>query len=209
MRVAIQAFAAACGGAQSIHTNGYDEALALPTEESAELALRTQQVLLHETGLDEAADPLGGSHYIEALTATLVDEARELLAELDDAGGAVAAIEAGWMQARIEESAYAWQQEVESGERVIVGVNRYRSGEDVEPVLHRLDPTLEQDQVERLRQGRASRSQQEVDAALAAVAAAADDAGSNLLDPMRIALAGGASIGEVCGALRERWGTFD
>ena len=146
MRVAIQALSAICGGAQSLHTNGFDEALALPTERSARVALRTQQILADEAGGTDTADPLGGAWFIEALTSELEDHARELIGRIDDLGGAVAAIEAGWMQAQIEEAAFAHTAGVESGDRVIVGVNRFveDDGEDVE--LHRVDPEGERRQ---------------------------------------------------------------
>src|SRR5213595_3733388 len=129
VRVAIQALSAVCGGAQSIHTNGFDEALALPTEHSARIALRTQQILAAEGGGTDTADPLGGSYFIESLTHELEERARELIERIDDLGGAVAAVEQGFIQGEIEEAAFAWQQAVEGGERVIVGVNKY-----VEPV---------------------------------------------------------------------------
>src|SRR3954462_9287663 len=158
VRVALQAFAAVSGGCQSLHTNGFDEALAIPTERSATLALRTQQILAYEAGTTEVADPFGGSYYVEALTDAPERRARDLIAEIDELGGAVAAIEAGWMQSRIEDEAFSHQQQVESGDRVVVGVNRFTGeGETAEPELHRLDPALEQRQVERLRALRAGR----------------------------------------------------
>src|SRR6185437_12940996 len=138
VRVAIQAFAAVCGGAQSLHTNGFDEALALPTEHSAKLALRTQQVIRHEGGILDTADPLGGSYFIESLTDTLEREAWELIERVDALGGAVEAIERGFVQDEIEQSAFAWQQEVERGERVIVGVNRYAEDDAEHVELHRI-----------------------------------------------------------------------
>src|SRR5690348_7078466 len=138
VRVAVQALSAVCGGAQSLHTNSFDEALALPTERAAKLALRTQQILQQEAGTTATADPLGGSFYVESLTDELERRAWELIERVDGLGGAVAAIEAGFVQDEIEGAAYRWQQEVEAGERVIVGVNRFAEG-DEEPIeLHRI-----------------------------------------------------------------------
>src|SRR4029079_16793139 len=136
----VQALSAVCGGAQSIHTNGYDEALALPRERAVHIALGTQQVLAHEAGGTDTADPLGGAYFIESLTDELEAKARELIERVDDVGGAVAAIEQGFVQDEIEQSAFRWQQEVEGGERVIVGVNRFTEGEEEPIELHRLRP---------------------------------------------------------------------
>src|SRR5881409_635740 len=143
VRVGVQALSAVCGGAQSLHTNGYDEALALPTERSATIALRTQQILAHEAGGTDTADPLGGSFALEALTDELEARALELIARVDELGGAVAAIEAGFVQAEIEEAAFRYTREVESGERVIVGVNKYEEREPEPIELHRIDPEAE------------------------------------------------------------------
>ncbi len=208
VRVALQAFAAACGGAQSLHTNAFDEALALPTEHAATIALRTQQVLMHEAGTTETADPLGGSFYIEALTNELEARARELIGRIDELGGAVVAIEQGVVQEGIEESAFRWQQEIERGERVIVGVNRFLD-DGSEPIeLHRLDPALERAQRERTARVRAERDQQQAATALAAVRAVAQT-DTNLLPPLREALRAHCTVGEICAELRELWGTYD
>jgi methylmalonyl-CoA mutase N-terminal domain/subunit len=210
VRVALQAFSAVAGGCQSLHTNAFDEALALPTEHSATLALRTQQILASESGVAEVADPFGGSYYVEELTDALEARAETLIAEIDEVGGAVAAIESGWMQDRIEEEAFAYQREVESGERVIVGVNRFVEEAEGQPVeIHRLDPASEREQVDRLRAWRAARDAAAVDGALAGLRRAAVETDAPLLEPMRGALAAGATVGEVCGALREEWGTYD
>jgi methylmalonyl-CoA mutase, N-terminal domain len=208
VRVAIQAFAAACGSGQSLHTNAFDEALALPTERSATIALRTQQILATEAGATATADPLGGSYYIEHLTAELADRARALIAEIDDIGGAVEAVESGWVQDQIEQAAFAHHSRVQSGEQGIVGVNRFteEGGEPIE--LHRLDPEIERRQVERTLAVRARRDSAAVESALAAVARAAEG-DENLLPPMREALRAEATVGEVCTVLRERWGTYD
>src|SRR5215204_3099708 len=157
-RVTVQALSAVCGGAQSIHTNAFDEALALPTERSARIALRTQQILAAEAGGTDTADPLGGAYFIEALTDELEQRARELIARIDELGGAVAAIEQGFVQREIEEAAFRYNEQVESGERVLVGVNQYAEHE-AEPIeLHRLDPAAEQRQVERTTRVRAERN---------------------------------------------------
>ncbi|MBV8079008.1 MAG: methylmalonyl-CoA mutase [Actinobacteria bacterium] len=208
VRVAIQALSAVCGGAQSLHTNSFDEALALPTERAALIALRTQQVLASEVGLTNTADPLGGSFYVEALTDELERRAWELIERVDDAGGAVAAVESGFVQGEIESSAYRWTTAVESGERVVVGVNAYVSDDDGDIELHRLDPESERRQVERTRRVRAERDPAAAETAVARVRAAARGT-ENLLPPLRDALAAWCTVGELCGALREEWGTYD
>src|SRR5216117_1542166 len=169
VRVAVQALSAVCGGAQSIHTNSFDEALALPTERSVRIALRTQQILAHEAGGTDTADPLGGAYFIEALTRELEEEAWELIERVDELGGAVAAVEQGFVQREIEEAAFAYAQEVESGERVIVGVNRYQEEKPDLIELHRIDPEAERRQLERTVQVRAERDGAAAEAALAHV----------------------------------------
>ena len=208
VRVAVQALSAVCGGAQSLHTNGYDEALALPTERSATIALRTQQILATEAGATATTDPLGGSYYIEALTDQLAGEGRTLIDEIDRLGGAVAAVESGWVQDAIEQSAFDFHRRVQAGDDVIVGVNRYQSGESEPIELHRIDPDAEQRQVDRTRRARAERDTAAWEAAAAAVRAAAGSE-ANVLPPMREALRVGATVGELCGVLREAWGTYD
>ncbi len=209
IRVALQAFSATAGGAQSLHTNGFDEALALPTEHAATLALRTQQVLLHESGITATADPFGGSWYVEALTDELEARALELIAEIDRQGGSVVATEQGFIQDQIEDSAYRSLRRLEAGDDVVVGVNKYRNDEEPEVPIHRLDPSLEAHQVARLHELRAQRNQTAVDEGLAALRAAAGVADAPLLEPMRTALAERATVGEVCGVLRDVWGTHD
>jgi methylmalonyl-CoA mutase, N-terminal domain len=207
VRVAIQALSAVCGGAQSLHTNGFDEALALPTEKSAQIAVRTQQILQHEAGCIDTADPLGGSYFIETLTRELEERARELVARVDELGGAVAAIEQGFVQAEIDDTAFAYAREIESGERVIVGVNRFTvEGDESEVELHRLDPEAERRQIERTTRVRGERDQVAAAAALAAVERTARGT-ENLLPPMREALAAHCTIGEICDALRGVFGT--
>ena len=208
VRVAIQALAAVCGGAQSLHTNSYDEALALPSEHAATIALRTQQILMHEAGTTDTADPLGGSYYLEALTTELEQHARTLIERVDEFGGAVAAIEAGFIQGEIEEAAYRFQSSVETGECVVVGVNQFTQETDGRVELHRVDPAGEQRQRERTARVRAERNPEAAASALALVRDTASGDG-NLLPPLREALRAHCTIGELCGALRELWGTYD
>jgi methylmalonyl-CoA mutase, N-terminal domain len=208
VRVAVQALSAVCGGAQSIHTNGFDEALALPTERSARIALRTQQLLAHEAGGTDTADPLGGSYFIEALTEELEARAWELIEGVDELGGAVAAVEQGFVQDEIEQAAFEYQQEIETGDRVIVGVNRFVE-EETEPIeLHRIDPEAERRQLERTARVRAERDAAEADGALAEVRRVAGGDG-NMLVAMREALRVRCTIGEICNVLREEWGMYD
>ena len=207
-RVTVQALSAVCGGAQSIHTNAFDEALALPTERSARIALRTQQILQHEAGGTDTADPLAGSYFVESLTRELEERAWELIGRIDELGGAVAAVEQGFQQREIEEAAYAFERQVETGERVVVGVNRFAEDDAEEMELHRLDPEAEGRQVERTRRVRAERDTAGVEAALGKVREAALGE-TNLLAPIREALAAHATVGEVCGVLREELGMYD
>jgi methylmalonyl-CoA mutase, N-terminal domain len=208
VRVAVQALSAVCGGAQSIHTNAFDEALALPTERSARIALRTQQILQHEAGGTDTADPLGGSYFLEALTRELEERATELIARIDELGGAVAAVEQGFPQHEIEDAAYEFERQVESGERVVVGVNRFAEHDEEAIELHRLDPESEKRQVERTRRVRTERDASAAEAALARVREAARG-DENLLHPMREALAAYCTVGEICNALRDEFGTQD
>jgi methylmalonyl-CoA mutase N-terminal domain/subunit len=208
VRVAVQALSAVAGGAQSIHTNGFDEALALPTEHSAKLALRTQQILAHEAGGTDTADPFGGSYFIEALTAELEEAALELIERIDELGGAVEAIERGFVQREIEDAAFRYQQQVESGDHVIVGVNRYHENEEEPIELHRLDPEAERRQLERTARVRAEREPGEAARALAEVRRVAGT-DENLLVPMREALRARCTVGEICEVLREEYGTYD
>lgn len=209
VRVTLQALAAVLGGTQSLHTNGKDEALALPTGQSAKLALRTQQIIGYESGVADVVDPLAGSYYVEALTAELIARAKALIGEVDAVGGAVAAIESGWMQGRIGESAYRAQQAIERGESVVVGVNRFAESSEVEnPMpLQRVDVQVEHSQVAALAAFRASRDQAAVDERLAAVRRTA--AGTANLMPVFIeAVDAGATLGEICDVLRSVFGTY-
>jgi methylmalonyl-CoA mutase N-terminal domain/subunit len=206
VRVALQVLAAALGGAQSIHSNGYDEALALPTERSAKLALRTQQVIAAETGITDTVDPLGGSYALERLTAEIEERAEALIDEVDARGGAVECID--WMREAIEDSAIRVHRAVERGERVIVGLNAFSEDAGAEVPLHRIDPRIEAEQVARLARLRADRDAAAVEARLADVRSAARGT-ANLLVPMREALRARATVGEVCGVLREEFGEHD
>ncbi len=203
VRVAVQALSAVLGGTQSLHTNAYDEALALPTEDSAKLALRTQQILAHESGAADTVDPLGGSYYVESLTDALEEKVRGYLAEVEELGGAAAAI--AYFQEEIHRSAYQHQQAVESGERVIVGVNEYREAEAGTRIEQPDFGTLEAEQVERLEAVRAGRGQAAVSRHLEAVAAAAEG-NDNLLPPMVEAVKAMATLGEISDVLRRAWG---
>jgi methylmalonyl-CoA mutase N-terminal domain/subunit len=208
VRVAVQALSAVCGGAQSIHTNSFDEALALPTERAARIALRTQQILAHEAGGTDTADPFGGSYFIESLTDELEERARELIARVDDVGGAVAAVEQGFVQGEIENAAYRYAQEVEAGERVIVGVNQYEEAEPEEIELLRIDPEAERRQHERTSRVRAERDAKAAEESLARVREAASGT-ENLLPPLREALRVRCTIGEICNVLRDEFGMYD
>ena len=208
VRVAIQALSAVCGGTQSLHTNGFDEALALPTEQSARIALRTQQILASEAGATDTADPLGGAYFIESLTDELEQRARTLLAEIDARGGAVSAIEQGYVQREIEDAAFEYARSVEDGEREVVGVNAFTEDEAEEVPLHRLDPEIERRQIMRTAAVRAGRDAAATDAALLAVRECARGE-DNLLVPMRAALAALCTVGEICEVLREEFGTYD
>jgi len=208
VRVAVQALSAVSGGAQSIHTNSFDEALALPTERAARIALRTQQLLAHEAGGTDTADPFGGSYFVEALTDELEARAKELIARVDELGGAVAAVEQGFVQGEIDEAAFRYSQEIESGERVIVGVNRYEETEPEPIELHRIDPEAERRQLERIARVRAERDAQAANNALARVREAAQGT-ENLLPPLREALRARCTVGEICNVLRDEFGMYD
>ncbi len=205
VRVALQSLAAVMGGTQSLHTNGYDEALGLPTEEAARIALRTQQVIAHESGVTDTPDPLAGSYYLEWLTDEVERRAWEYIERIDAMGGAVAAIEAGFQVAEIEEAAYAYTRSVDDGDRTIVGVNAHVETETHQPTVLRVDPERERAQVERVRALRASRDAAAVAARLDDVRTAARGT-ANLLPPMREALRARATLGEVSDALRDVFG---
>jgi len=207
VRVALQGLAAVLGGTQSLHTNSFDEALGLPGEEAARLALRTQQVIAHESGVADAADPLAGSYWVEALTAELETKARELMGRVDDMGGMLAAIASGWVQAQIHEAAYRWQREVEAGGRVIVGVNRFA---DVEPPAappFKPDPKVERERAAFLANWRSQRDGAACQTALARLTRGARGS-ENLMPLILDALKAHATLGEVCDSLRSEFGTY-
>jgi methylmalonyl-CoA mutase N-terminal domain/subunit len=207
VRTALEAMAAVLGGTQSLHTNSFDEALALPSERAARIALRTQQVIAHESGTADTVDPLGGSYFVESLTGEIEQRAWEYLDKIDGLGGAVRAIEAGWIQDEIHEAAYRIQERIESGDRVVVGVNRYAEA-DEEPVeLLHLDPEAVGRQVQELRRLRAERDGAAVEKALREVEETAQGT-ENLLYPMREALKARATLGEVSDALRRVFGEY-
>ena len=205
VRVAMQSLAAVLGGTQSLHTNGFDEALGLPTEKAAKLALRTQQVVAYELGITDTVDPLAGSYFVESLTDDMEAGAWEYLETIDAMGGAVAAVEAGYMQREIEDAAYQYTKAVDEGEKVIVGVNRFVEDEPGEPEVFPIDPALQRTQVDRLAKLRADRDGNEVTARLDDVSDAARGT-QNLLVPMREALRARATLGEVSDALRDVFG---
>jgi methylmalonyl-CoA mutase N-terminal domain/subunit len=195
------------GGVQSIALSCYDEALAIPTEEAQRIALRTQQIIAHETGVTDTVDPLGGSYYIEALTNEIEQKAQEYIARVEDMGGSVPAIESGYMQGEIQEAAVAQQQAIESGERVVVGVNKFRSAEEPEPVIFRVNTELSRSQIERLRRVRAERDTAKSDTALTRLndTARGED---NLMPAILDAVRAYATLGEICGELRKAWGEY-
>jgi methylmalonyl-CoA mutase N-terminal domain/subunit len=205
VRVALQAFAAVCGGTQSLHTNGYDEALALPSEQAAKIALRTQQVISHESGVTDTVDPFAGSYFVETLTNEIEARANALIAQVDRLGGALAAI--GFITAAIDESAWSYQERYRTGQDVVVGVNRYIDEDDdrVEGTL-RVDPASERDQLERLQAFKRNRDSDLVARRLDALRDGARGP-ANLLTPIREALRDRATLGEVCGAMREVFGS--
>jgi methylmalonyl-CoA mutase N-terminal domain/subunit len=207
VRVTLQALAAVLGGTSSLHTNGRDEALALPTAESARLALRTQQIIAFESGVSDVVDPLAGSYYVESLTASAIERAEALIAEIDSLGGSVEAIASGWMGSRIAESAYRAQQAIERGDSVIVGVNRFTEPDaGTKMDLQKIDPRIEREQVGRLEGYRRERDQARVERALVEVRAAAEGT-ANLMPRFVEAVDAGATLGEVCNVLRAVFGT--
>jgi len=207
IRVALQALAAVLGGTQSLHCNGKDEALALPTEEAATIALRTQQIILHESGVANTVDPVGGAYAIEEMTNRIETEARALLDRIDSLGGTLAAIESGHIQRQIQESSYAAQRGIDSGELTVVGVNRYAEAELLRTEIFRVDPASEREQIDRVRALRAGRSESEWRDALTSVETAARG-GDNLVPHVINAVEKKATLGEIADALRRVFGEF-
>jgi methylmalonyl-CoA mutase N-terminal domain/subunit len=208
VRVALQGFAAVCGGTQSLHTNGFDEALGLPTETSAKIALRTQQVIAHESGAADTVDPFAGSYYIEALTDEIEQRSQELMEKVEALGGSVQAIAAGFIQREIEESAFAFHRRLQTKQDVLVGVNDYvDENETVDVEILKIDPETERNQVDRLKHFKENRNQKAVAARLSELRDTARGDG-NLLYPLKEALRAHATIGEVCGVMREEFGEY-
>src|SRR4051794_1366892 len=204
-RVALQGFAAVCGGTQSLHTNGFDEALALPTERSARIALRTQQVIAHESGAADTVDPFAGSYFVESLTDEIETRAWELMDQVAELGGSVVALD--FIQREIEESALSYHERYKSGQDIVVGVNKYVTDTVDDVDILKVDPEAEKRQKERLAKFKANRDQAGVDAKLEALRDVAKGEG-NLLHPIREALAADASIGDVCNAMRDVFGEY-
>ncbi|MDP9284825.1 MAG: methylmalonyl-CoA mutase family protein [Actinomycetota bacterium] len=208
VRTAIEALAAVLGGTQSLHTNSYDEALALPTEDAVRIALRTQQVIAHETGVVNTIDPLGGSYYLEHLTNELERQAYEYFDRIDSLGGVVAAIKENFFQREIAEASFRYQSEVESEQRVVVGVNRYTLEDEPELEILKVAPELERQQIDRVRSLRARRDSAAAETALARLKDDAARDGPNLLEPIIEAARAYVTMGEMCDAFREVWGTW-
>ena len=208
VRVAFQAMSAVLGGTQSLHTNSMDEALALPSEQAVQVALRTQQVIAYETGVADTVDPLAGSYYIEKLTDEIEARAQAYIDTIEKMGGPVVAIEKGYVQKEIQESAYRYQKEIESNDRIIVGLNKFQVVEEKPQELLKVDPTVGDQQVQRLRELKGQRNQYEVRDALAGVKDAAKS-GANLMPPILAAVRSMATLGEICDTLREVFGEYE
>ncbi len=207
VRVAFQAMAAVLGGTQSLHTNSMDEALSLPSEEAVRIALRTQQVIAHELGVSDTVDPLGGSYYVESLTKRIEEEAEDYIRRIDDMGGAPAAIEKGYIQKEIQDSAYAYQRQIESEERVVVGLNRFQTEEETPKDLLRVDPSVREAQTEALSVLKAERDAGRVEHSLSALRDAAEGT-ENLMPHIIEAVKVYATLGEICDVLRDAFGEY-
>ncbi|MGZ6507322.1 MAG: methylmalonyl-CoA mutase family protein, partial [Tumebacillaceae bacterium] len=207
VRVTLQALAAVLGGTQSLHTNSKDEALALPTEESARIALRTQQIIANESGVADTVDPLAGSFYVEALTDEMEKAALEYIQKIDEMGGAVKAIEQGYMQREIQNASYQTQMAIESGDEVVVGVNKFRIENEPKPELQKINPELERIQSERLANLRNTRDNELVNQRLAALRTAAEGT-DNLMPHIVSAVKAYATLGEICNVMRDVFGEY-
>lgn len=207
VRVTIQTLAAVLGGTQSLHTNSRDEALALPTEDSVQIALRTQQIVAHESGVTNTIDPLAGSYYVEAMTDQIEKEAEEYITRIDSMGGMINAIEKGYVQSEIQKSAYQYQQEIENGKRIIVGVNKYQIDEEKPVKTLKIDTKVQEEQIKFLNKVRAERNNEEVKSKFARLKSAASS-DENLMPPILDAVRSYASIGEICNTLREVFGEY-
>jgi len=206
-RVTVQTLAAVLGGTQSLHTNGYDEALSLPTEEAARIALRTQQIMAYESGVPDTVDPLAGSYYIETLTAEVEEKARQLIQKIDAMGGSVSAIESGFMQDEIARSAYDYQRKIESGEKIIVGVNKFQSKEERNAPVFKIDDSIREEQIQKLKALKESRDKNAVASALEAVHSSAVD-GNNLMPSVVSAVEQYCTLGEISDVLRSVFGEY-
>jgi methylmalonyl-CoA mutase N-terminal domain/subunit len=207
VRVAFQAMAAVLGGTQSLHTNSMDEALCLPSQEAVQVALRTQQIVAHETGVCDTVDPLGGSYYVESLTQEIYDRAEAYIKKIDDMGGATAAIEKGYIQKEIQDSAYQYQREIEQNERIVVGLNRFQVEEERPSNLLRVDPAVRVSQVDKLQKLKSERDGEKVKKTLAELKQIAEGHG-NLMVPILGAVKAYATLGEICDTLREVFGEY-
>src|SRR5699024_6473549 len=207
VRVTLQALSAVLGGTQSLHTNSRDEALSLPTEESARIALRTQQILANESGVADTVDPLGGSYYVESLTDQVEQDIQSYLDQIDEIGGAVKAVEEGYMQREIQQNAYETQKKIEKQAKIIVGLNQFKLEEEVNPDLLMVDEKLEQEQIDNLINVRDERNQPDVDRTLSTLREKAST-DENLIPHILEAVKAYASIGEICNILRDEFGEF-
>src|SRR5690625_347621 len=208
VRVTLQALAAVLGGTQSLHTNSKDEALSLPTEQSATIALRTQQIIAHESGVADTVDPLGGSYFVEELTDKIEEEIEAYLDRIEEIGGAVQAVEEGFMQREIQHEAYDTQKKIESGEEVIVGLNEFILDEEVNPDLLKVDEKLEKDQIDSFDNIRKKRDREAVEKALATIREHAKNEKNNLIPYILDAVKVYASVGEICNVLRDEFGEY-
>ncbi len=206
-RVTIQTIAAVMGGTQSLHTNGFDEALGLPTEQAATIALRTQQIVAFESGIPETADPLAGSYFVENLTAEVESKALELIQQIDTMGGSVAAIESGWMQQKISDSAYKYQKDIESKEKIIVGVNEYQSAENNKIPVFKIDASIQQAQIQKIKALKANRDQALALSCLAAIKDAVNS-GQNMMPAVIAAVEAKCTLGEISDVLRNLFGEY-
>jgi methylmalonyl-CoA mutase N-terminal domain/subunit len=208
VRVTTEALAAVLGGCQSLHTNSRDEALALPTEESVKVALRTQQIISSETGVIKTVDPMAGSYYVEYLTSKIEDEVNKYLKKIDRLGGAMVAVEKGFFQEEIRNNAYQLKKEIDKNKRVIVGVNKYQDAHDIEPKLNRIDPAIEQRQVAKLKELKSTRDKTKVDQALSQLQRAAEKE-ENLMPHIINAVKSYSTLGEISGTLRTVFGRYE
>jgi methylmalonyl-CoA mutase N-terminal domain/subunit len=207
VRVAFQALAAVLGGTQSLHTNSMDEALCLPSEEAVQIALRTQQLIAYESGVAETVDPLAGSYYVEALTREIEERVEAYIEKIDEMGGAPTAIEKGYIQREIQDSAYQYQREIEKEERVVVGVNRFQAEEEKPTNLLRVDPAVQISQIEKLKKLKSERDEEAVKKNLAQLKQAAEGS-ENLIPPIFDAVKAYATLGEICDVMREVYGEY-